>query len=122
MSVRQMSPLSWLGVALVMTVGLMAIFLAITFSTGAGSYGGDYGMMGGGSWGWTALLMGVPAIFLVVVLVIILEELRAPVATPASPTTTPVEILDARYARSEVTPEEYHRIRAELTAGSRRHE
>lgn len=115
MTNRKLSSLTWLGIALVVGIALLAIFGALAFSTWGGPYGdGSYGMMGGGNWGWAALLMGIPAAILIVILVVVLMGIREPVPNPA-PTTTPLEILDVRYARSEISREDYLRIRSDLT-------
>ncbi len=112
----KMSPLPWLGIALVVAIALMAILGVLSYS----SYGGSYGMMGGGSWGWAALMMGVPAIVLIVILLAVLGGLREPVAYPAymPPPQQPLDILEQRYARGELTREDYLRIRDDLSRGT----
>jgi putative membrane protein len=111
---RQSNPLVWLGIALVIAVGLMALFAALV----GGPWGMGDGMMGVG-WGWgMALFMIVPAVFLIVVLLVALGALGE---RTTSRTPTPLEILEVRYARGEVTQEEYKRVRADLE-GRRREE
>ncbi len=116
------NPLTWLGIALVVAIALMAIFGAITMWTWHGGYaGGDYGMMGGSNWGWAAVMMVVPAVILVVLLVAVLVGTREPVATGTpAPTSSPLEILDARYARNEVSRDDYLRIRSDLMERERK--
>lgn len=109
------SPLPWLGIALVVAIALMAILGILTYST----YGGTYGMMGSGSWGWATLMMGVPAVVLIVILLVALGGLREPAAYPgyASPAQQPLDILEQRYARGELTREAYLQIRNDLGRG-----
>ncbi len=113
MAVRKMSPLAWLGVALVVAIALMVVL-------GSTAYGGYYGMMGSGSWGWAALMMGIPAVVLIVVLLAALGGLGEPRAYPAyaPPPENPLEILERRYARGELTREDYLKIRDDLTRGT----
>lgn len=115
MASRKMSPLMWLGIALVVALALMVIVGAL----GASTYGGYYGMMSSGSWGWAALMMGIPAVVLIVVLLAALGGLGEPAAVPtfAPSRENPMDILEQRYARGEVTREDYLRIRDDLTRG-----
>ena len=116
MTNQRLSPLTWLGIALVVAIALMAIFGAVALSPWGGSYGGGYGMMGNGSWSWALLMMGIPAVILIVILVVVLVGIREPSSTPAQASAmTPLETLNARYARSELSREEYLRIRNDLT-------
>lgn len=115
MANQKMSPLAWLGIALVVAIALMVILGVLSFST----YGGYYGMMGSGSWGWAALMMGIPAVILIVILLAALGGLREPAAYPAyaPPTLNPLDILEQRYARGELTREDYLKIRDDLSRG-----
>jgi putative membrane protein len=106
METKQTSPLVWLGLAIVLAVGLMAVFAAFF-----APYGGGYGMMGGGM-GWGVLFMVVPAVFLIVLLLAALGAFPPGRAyVPASPA---LETLQVRYARGELTHEDYVRMRADL--------
>ncbi len=103
---KRVNPVVWLGLALVLAVGLMALFMALF-----APLGGGYGMMGGGmGWG-IAVFMVVPALLLVLVLLAALGALneRPPYRAP-----TALETLDARYARGEISQEEYARMRNDL--------
>ncbi len=112
---RRISPLGWLGVALVVAIALMAIFGVLSLTTD----GGYYGMMGGGAGGWGILLMAVPGAILVALLLAVLGALgdRSTTARPteAVPSPNPLEVLDLRYAQGKLDRDEYLRIRAELT-------
>lgn len=117
MSSQRMSPLAWLGIALVAAIGLLAIFGTLV-STYGGGYGYE-GMMGNGTWWWWAgLMMGIPAVILIVILVVVLGALREPAASPASGSggNNPLELLKQRYARGELSREEYLRTRDDLTS------
>ena len=115
MTNQRMSPLAWLGVALVVAIALMVLFGVLSFST----YGGYYGMMGSGAWGWGVVMMAVPAVILIVILLAALGGLREPVAYPVylPPSTNPLEMLEQRYARGELNREDYLKIREDLTRG-----
>lgn len=113
MSNARLSPLTWLGIALVVAVGLMAVLGGLTMSTS----GGYYGMMGGGSWGWAVLMMGVPAVILILVLLAALGGLSEPrpYAAPFAPVpTSALQVLDERYARGELTREQYVQMQGDL--------
>lgn len=115
MTSQKMSPVAWLGLGLVVAIALMVLLGVLGWST----YGGSYGMMGGGSWGWAALMMGIPAVVLIVILLAALGGLREPAVygTAPLPPQNPIDILDQRYARGELTREDYLRIRDDLTRG-----
>jgi len=115
MTHQRLSPLGWLGIALVVAIVLMALFGALSVS----STGGYYGMMGGGSWTWALLMMGAPGILLLVILLAALGALgdrRDGVPyTPGIPLPSgALQLLDERYARGELGREEYLRIRGDL--------
>jgi putative membrane protein len=113
MTNQRMSPLAWLGAALVVAIALMVIFGVLSFST----YGGYYGMMGSGSWGWAVVMMAVPAGILIVILLAALGGLREPVAYPGYAPANSLEVLEQRYARGEVSREDYLKIRDDLSHG-----
>ena len=108
-------PLTWLAIALVVAIGLMIVFGTWAMST----YGGYYGMMGGGAWGWGFVMMAVPGIVLVLILLAALGGLPEPAASPAfAPApANPLDVLEQRYARGELSREDYLKIREDLTHG-----
>ncbi len=108
----KLSPLAWLAVALVVAIGLMAVLGAWA----VGTTGGYYGMMGTGGWGWGVAMMGIPVVFLILILLAALGGLSETPGTPvqAPRPTSPLEILEARYARGELSREDYLRIRDDL--------
>ena len=103
----------WLVLTIVLVVGLMAFIAAL-----ASPWGTGYGMMGWG-WGWGVLMMAVPVVVLVLILPVALGAFSPRTAAlaylaPVSPPSSATEILDARYARGEISREEYLRVRADL--------
>ncbi len=87
-----------------------------------GSWGGT-GMMGGlgGTWGWGLPMLAIGIVFVIVLIALLAHGESAPApaypyapAPVAPPSLTPVEILDARYARGEITRDEYLRMRQDL--------
>ncbi len=115
MANRKMSPLAWLGMA----VGVAIVMMIILAGLGSSTYGGSFGMMGSGSWGWAALMMGIPAVILIVVLLAALGGLGEPAGHPsyAPLPENPLEILERRYARGELTRDDYLKIRDDLSRG-----
>ncbi len=105
---RTVGPLGWLAAAMVVALALLAVFGVLDLA----SYGGYYGMMGTGSWAWAAVMMAVPAGVLILVLVAAIRGLGAP------PSADPLALLDARYARGELSREQYLTIRGDLAKRS----
>ena len=109
---RQRNPVLWLVFAIVLAVGLMAIFAAAFMP-----YGISYGMMGVGM-GWGAVFMIVPAVVLILVLLAALGVFSpSPTYVPPAygpPISPAIEVLNTRYARGEISRDEYLRLRADL--------
>lgn len=100
--------LLWLVIALLVSVVVMAVIGALSFS---GSDGG-YGMMSGG-WGWGMAFMVIPAIILVLIIVVALGGLAdKPVYVQTQ--QTPLDILNQRFARGEISQDDYERVRSRL--------
>ncbi len=110
---QRTNPLTWLAIALVVAIGLMAALGALAM----GNYPGYYGMMGGGSWWWGIVIMAVPAVVLIIILVAALAGLGSPALGASGTLGTPLGILDQRYARGELTREDYLKIRDDLGRG-----
>ncbi|MBX3100712.1 MAG: SHOCT domain-containing protein [Salinibacterium sp.] len=75
---------------------------------------GNYGM---GSWGWafgTLVLVGVVILVIVLVRVFAGSRRRLPVSTLGANSLSPKQILDERYAKGELTSEEYRERLATL--------
>lgn len=108
----------WIGLPLVLVFGVFVVLAVAT-----APIGGYYGMMGGGIWGWGILMMAVLALILLVILVTVFVGLRGPAPTvfyPAHvpPDETALHAVEGRYARGELSREDYLRIRGDLTHGS----
>ncbi len=110
---KEMNRPWWLILTIVLIVGLMALFAAL-----APPWGTGYGMMGWG-WGWGVLMMVVPLVLVVLILLVALGAFAPRTAAraylpPVSPPSSAMEILNARYARGEISREEYLRARTDL--------
>lgn len=111
--------LGWIVLALVGIVVVVAVAaLALTLgSSGSSGYGW---MMGGdGGWGWMwgvgALIMAIPLILLVVLIFALVRSATPPtVVVPASPMADPVAEARLRYARGELTPEQFRQVLSDL--------
>ncbi len=122
MEARRSSPWLWPALAiLLVVVGVVAV-LAVVMSPFGGGY---YGMMGGG-WGWgiaMIAMMFVPLLVLVLLVLVFagalspreLPSVYGPATAAPMPAGSALEILDARYARSEISRDEYLRIKSDLT-------
>jgi len=108
---------AWIVVAAILAVGLLGLFAAA-----ASPFGGSYGMMGGGTWTWGILMMGIGGLVLIVILLAFFWILRGAYPTAAYPVYMPpanaLDALDQRYARGELSREDYLSIRGDLTHGS----
>jgi putative membrane protein len=79
--------------------------------------GGMDGMMGGGAFMWFWAIFAVLVLALLVVGVVwLVRTLASP--GPGSATSTARQELDLRYARGELTREEYQQRRADLEGGT----
>lgn len=108
----------WLKVAVAVLVAVIGLFLLLFLSgTGGGMMSGLMGGMMGFGW----LIMLSPVILVIVLIFFLLNRGEVSRGAPAysdpgengSP-EDPLEILDRRYARGEISNEEYHRIRDDL--------
>ena len=101
-------------VGVVIVVAIAAVALTLGSSGGSG-----YGWMMGGGWGWMwgvgALLMTIPLILFVVLIFALLRSANPPtVVVPAAPMTDPVTEARLRYARGELTPEQFRQLMGDL--------
>ncbi len=108
----------WVVIAIVLGIGAVALIAA-----SAAPSNGYYGMMGNGAWGWGILMMVVPALILIVLLVALLGGFREPTPAVTYPAYAPshanaLDVLEQRYARGELSREDYLRIRGDLAPGS----
>ncbi len=121
MEARRSSPWLWPVLAILVAMGVL-ILLAVVMSPLGGGY---YGMMGGG-WGWGMAMipmMFVPFVVLVVLVLVFAEALSprgvpltyVPAITTPMPAGSALEILNARYARGDISRDDYLRIKTDLT-------
>ncbi len=108
----------WVVIAIVLGIGAITLIAAATAPSN-----GYYGMMGNGAWGWGILMLGVPALILIllVVLLAVLGAYREPTVFHPAYALQSVNALDAlelRYARGELSRDDYLRIRGDLTRPS----
>jgi len=96
--------------AIVLIVGVMMLLAAFAAPSGSG-----WGMMGGGM-GWGALFMVVPAGLLILILLAVSGAFAPRTAYPpyVPPPSSASDALNARYARGEISRDEYFRIKADL--------
>ena len=118
MEARRSNAWLWPMLAILPVVALVVLLVAASASSGSAYYG----MMGVG-WGWGVAMMLIPLGVLVLLLLVIVGAASprqvpmgyAPPAPPPVPSASALEILDARYARGEISRDEYLRIRSDLT-------
>ncbi len=102
------------AIAVLAVALVVAALAASTSSTGYGW------MMGGeGGWGWMwaagALMMAIPLIILgLLIMVLFLRPSSQPTVVSISPPLDPTTEVRARYARGEITQEQYRQILNDL--------
>lgn len=119
MEAKQSNVWPWSALTILLGVGALVLLAAFVAPSGG------YAMMGVG-WGWGIGMMAIPLVALVLIVLVIAGASTphgAPVGnvTPASlppPISSAEEILNARYARGEISRDEYTRIRQDLQGRS----
>lgn len=111
--------LGWIALALIGVIVVVAV-VGVAFalaSTGTSGYGW---MMGGGTgWGWMwgvgALMMAIPLLFLVLLIALLVRSASPPVvAVPATSPSDPTTEARIRYARGELTSEQFRQVLTDL--------
>jgi putative membrane protein len=112
-----------LGVILVVVLVVLLLGGAGMMGFGMGGYGGYGGMMGGyGGYGFNPIGMIFSLVFWaliiggVVLLVVWLARNAGRTALGTSGSESPLEILKARYAKGEITKEQFDAIKRDLGA------
>ncbi len=110
--------------ALALVVGLLVVAAAgvvLLAVLANGALGSGWGMMGGwgpssGVWFVGALMMVVPLALLLFFVVLFLRPLapNPPMYPPSAGASTPEEALRLRYAKGEISSEQYHEILRDL--------
>jgi putative membrane protein len=112
-----------LALVAVIVIIIVAGALSMTFMMGGGGWGGMMGpgMMGFGLMGWGGMgfgwMMLLPVIFLVILIVgvyFIVTWLRGEDKTSHVPNTA-LEVVKERYAKGEITAEEFKKMKRDLT-------
>lgn len=120
--VRKLSPDRSLGWILLVIVAVVIFVFLATLALALGSAGNTgYGwMMGGdGGWGWMwgvgALMMTVPLFLLVLLFVVLFRSASPPtLVVPANPPTDPATEARLRYARGEISAEQFRQVLNDL--------
>jgi len=116
---------------LVIGIGLVLVLLVLLFGgmgmMGFGGFGMGPGMMNGAPYsggmmngmfnplgGWLSLLVGAILIGGIVLVVASLVRSNNVMAPSTPPRETPLDILKARYAKGEITKEQYDQMRKAL--------
>ena len=112
---RHPSTVVWLLVALIAILVVVAVVIVIA-SSFLNPFG--YGMMG--MMGFGAIFMIVPVLILIIIIIAIVSLTRPshhpypPYQYPSPQTMTPLQVLELRYSRGEITREQYHQMRSDL--------
>lgn len=78
-------------------------------------YGYGPGMMGWAGWGWGGMFMGLIFLVLIVLAVLFIAgAIRGGGIAGRSTSETPLDILKKRYAKGEISKEDYEKIRKDL--------
>lgn len=75
----------------------------------------DYGpMMNGGDWGWGLFMMLMWLVFFIVIAVVVVRLLKGH-EIGTSHKTDPVDIAKERYAKGEITKEQFEQLKKDLS-------
>ena len=107
--------LIWLLVGLVAVAVTVSVAFALVFGSGYTSYG-PYGMMdfAGGMFILMPLMAIIGTVLLIIFLYYLMEIMRPENVRENDYGTSSIEILRRRYARGEITQEEFEKMKKEL--------
>ena len=110
-------------ILLILLVAVVIVVVVGVFSmmTMMGGYGGGYGMMGSGMMGWIGRghgwWMPLGGLIFLIVLIAGVYLVFSASRKPEQPLSTgTLEILKERYAKGELTSEQYNKMKKELEA------
>lgn len=107
----------WIAVGLIVAIAAVVVILGVVFAPSI-QFDGMHMDMGTGWWVWMAIMIVGGVIILLLIIYVILAALRpTTIVTYAQPPEGRKEALDVlaqRYARGEITREEYLRMKDEL--------
>ncbi len=110
--------LLWVVIGIIVVVAVALVFGMLWWGGAlSGSYGGGMMGWGGGAWGLAVLMMIVPIVIVVLLLVLALRP-TVTVETPSAAAVGGLSALEAvrlRYARGEISRDEYLRIVQDLS-------
>ncbi len=107
----------WLLPLVAILIGAFVVF-GLLAALAASAPSGSYGWMMGGNWGWMwgagALMMVIPVVFLLLVLFLLLRPTPPSAIMAVPPPADPTLEIRMRYARGEITTEQYRQMLTEL--------
>ncbi len=101
---------------------VLAVVGAVMMAVWAPSYGGGGWMMGGTGWGWMWPFGGLMMVAVVLVVLLLFYPLARGSPAGSAPATAgatadPITILKVRYAKGEISREQYDQMARDLSTG-----
>lgn len=104
----------------IIVVAIVLVILSLSFVLVSAGHAGYGRMMGGDAgWGWMwgvgALMMVIPLVIVVLLIVFLAHSANPPAVTlPSNPAVDPLTEARVRYARGELTSEQFHQVLSDL--------